>query len=138
MTTVTRFGDIPSLWQNFKSLGQFLGLVSIRQTFEPNLANFCAIVAIFVLANCQILKKLSSHLVTLFSVCFQILMYKAKMNATQHKTGKETKAPRQTKFNVHHLDNNHLLDKIFWLKQVYRYAVICISKIGRLARSTSR
>ena len=45
---VTRFGEIPPLWQNFKSLLQFFeSLVSIRQTFEPNLANFKGIMAIF-------------------------------------------------------------------------------------------
>ena len=43
-------------------------MVSFRQPLEPNLANFYAIKAIFGLANGQILKTLSSHLVTLVAL----------------------------------------------------------------------
>ena len=39
--SVTRFGEISPLWQNFKSLWLlFEGLICIGQNFEPNWANF--------------------------------------------------------------------------------------------------
>ena len=41
--SVTRFGEISPLWQNFNSLWVFLAsLFSFRQNIEPNLGNiFC-------------------------------------------------------------------------------------------------
>ena len=39
-SSVTRFGEIPPLWQNFKTLRQFFEvLVGVGQTFELTLAN---------------------------------------------------------------------------------------------------
>ena len=46
-SSVTRFGEIPPLWQNFKTLGQFFEcLVSVGQNFETTLAHI-----LFSLAN---------------------------------------------------------------------------------------
>ena len=40
-TSVTIFGDILPLWQNFKGLGQFVkGLFSTLENFGPTLTNF--------------------------------------------------------------------------------------------------
>ena len=44
---VTRFGKIPPLWPIFKSLGQFLGLVSIRNLLNLIWPTLVAIMAIF-------------------------------------------------------------------------------------------
>ena len=39
--SVTRFGEILPLWQNFKNIGPFFdGLFCIGQNFEPIWANF--------------------------------------------------------------------------------------------------
>ena len=54
------------LWQQKLSLWQFLeGLIVLGQNFEPTLTNFYAIGQIFLIVNSQMLKKLSSHVVTL-------------------------------------------------------------------------
>ena len=38
--SVTRSGEIPPLWQKFKTLWQFfVGLVIVGQNFKPTLAN---------------------------------------------------------------------------------------------------
>ena len=55
--SVTIFGEISPLWLKSKSLGQ-VGLLSARLNFHPTLA-------IYFSLNGQILKKLSSRLVTL-------------------------------------------------------------------------
>ena len=58
VTSVTRFGKILPLWQNFKILWQyFAGLFSIRQNFEPTLGYFHAISQIFIFENGQMLNK---------------------------------------------------------------------------------
>ena len=45
--SVTRFGEIPPLWQNYKTLGQlFEGFVIFGQIFETTLANL-----LYCLAN---------------------------------------------------------------------------------------
>ena len=36
VVSVTRFGKIPPLWQNFKSLWAFLRVFSILKIFEPS------------------------------------------------------------------------------------------------------
>ena len=55
--SVTRFGEISPLWQNFKSLGNFLnGLFSIWQTFVPTLA-FYATGQIVLVVNGQRFKN---------------------------------------------------------------------------------
>ena len=66
LISVSRFGENPPIWQNFKVLCNLWWLVSIRQTFEPNFATLMLLWQFFVLAKyVQILKKWSSHLVTL-------------------------------------------------------------------------
>ena len=66
---VTRFGKIPPLWPIFKSLGQFFRVSQYSKSFKPNLANFSGNYGnIFLLANGQIFKRISSHLVTLRQV----------------------------------------------------------------------
>ena len=45
--SVTRFGEIPPLWQNLKTLRQFFeGLFSVGQNFKPTLANLVYYLAI--------------------------------------------------------------------------------------------
>ena len=64
--SVTRFGDISPLWQNFKSLWQlWSGLFSVRQNFELIWQFNNAIGKIVSVANVLILNKLSRDLVTL-------------------------------------------------------------------------
>ena len=56
--SVTRFGEILPLWQNFKSLWLFFeGLFCIGQNIEPNWANFNDIGQNFIVVNCPILKR---------------------------------------------------------------------------------
>ena len=64
--SVTIFGEISPLWQNFTSLWLILeGLLNICQHFEPIWAHFDEIGQILIVANGQIWKTQSSHLVTL-------------------------------------------------------------------------
>ena len=57
-TSVTRFGAILSLRQNFKSFWLFFdGLFCIWQNFDPNWANFYDIEQIFIFANGPIQKR---------------------------------------------------------------------------------
>ena len=68
MNSVNRFGEIPPLWQNCKSLWQFsLALFSIWQNVEHTLKKCVSywIGQVFFVVNGQTLEKLSSHLVTL-------------------------------------------------------------------------
>ena len=61
-TSVTRFGEISPLWQNFKNILQLYdGLISIWQTFEPTLENSVFFGPIYVVVNGQILSKHSGH-----------------------------------------------------------------------------
>ena len=56
--SVTRFGEILPLWQNFKSLWLFFeGLFCIWQTLEPNWANVFEIGQILIVVNGPILKR---------------------------------------------------------------------------------
>ena len=49
--SVTIFGEIPPLWQNFKTLRKFFeGLVSVGQNFKPTLANLLYYLANFHLS----------------------------------------------------------------------------------------
>ena len=65
--SVTRFGAISPLWQNFNSLWVFLAsLFRFRQNIEPNLGNiFMLFWANLVVIIVQILNNQCSHLVTL-------------------------------------------------------------------------
>ena len=50
---MTRFGEIPPLWQNFNTLRQFFeGLVSVVQKFEPTLANLLYYLPNFHCSKC--------------------------------------------------------------------------------------
>ena len=50
---MTRFGEIPPLWQNFNTLRQFIeGLVSVVQKFEPTLANLLYYLPNFHCSKC--------------------------------------------------------------------------------------
>ena len=56
--SVTRFGKISPIGQNFKSLWLFSeGLFCIRQNFDPNWANLYDIGQIFTVANGPIMKR---------------------------------------------------------------------------------
>ena len=56
--SVTRFGEILPLWQNFESLWLlFEGLFCIGQNFEPNWAHFKDIGQIFIVVIGPILKR---------------------------------------------------------------------------------
>ena len=64
---MTRFGEIPPLWQICKNLWQYIvGLIGFRQSFLLALALFVCFWANFNVGNGQILKTQSGHLVTLF------------------------------------------------------------------------
>ena len=55
--SATRFGEIPPLWQSFKSLGQFLeGQLVFGKLLNLIWPAFMKIWQFFVLANGQILK----------------------------------------------------------------------------------
>ena len=55
-TSVTRFGEISPLWQKNKVFGHFwYGLISIVQTFLPNMAIFYATRQILIVENGQVL-----------------------------------------------------------------------------------
>ena len=64
--SVTRFGEILPLWENFNSLWlYFRGMSRKRQKIVPTLANCYAVGQSFIVVNGQMLKNQSSHLVTL-------------------------------------------------------------------------
>ena len=64
--SVTRFGEIPPLWQIFKNLWQYIyGLFGFGKVSNLLWHNLCAIGQIFITENGQILKTQFGHLVTL-------------------------------------------------------------------------
>ena len=75
-TSVTRFGEILPLWQNFDSLLQcFVGLFIIWHNFDPTLNKIIRQYIVAVIG--QILNKLSSHLVTLAHVQAPQMIFRA-------------------------------------------------------------
>ena len=58
---MTRFGEIPPPWQNFKTLWQcFESSVGVGQNFQPTLANLLYYLANFHCAKCPNIKP-SGH-----------------------------------------------------------------------------
>ena len=74
-TSVTRFCEIPPLWEIFNNLWQYiLGLFGFGQSSQLFWHNLYAFLAIFFALNGQILKTQSGHMVTLATTEKEILV----------------------------------------------------------------
>ena len=65
---MTRFGEIPPLWQIFKNIWQNIeGLIGFGQSFQLTLAQFGCFIAIFHCYKWPNIENTICHLVTLVS-----------------------------------------------------------------------
>ena len=62
---MTRFGEIPPLWQIIKKIGKIQVYLVLGKVFKSRWHNLCAYGQILIALNGQILKTQSGHLVTL-------------------------------------------------------------------------